>query len=208
MGQLLFDSSQSLGEDASCHANPASFSVAFSGGGVRAAAFQAGVLWQLAEQELLGNVEHLCAVSGGAYVASAFASQLEKAREDLQRAQLWPKVGSDLNAWYMGIVAKTIDRMQRNTGYLTRDISEPSERWSWPKDSSSTLPRIFDLPILICVLVCNMAINSATVFVLFMVPFVELMNHYHSARGFVRVAQHDAQYMESIGRVRGLDAPF
>ena len=37
--------------------------LAFSGGGVRAASFQSGVLWRMAELNLLKEVDHLSAVS-------------------------------------------------------------------------------------------------------------------------------------------------
>jgi Predicted esterase of the alpha-beta hydrolase superfamily len=52
------------------------FALAFSGGGIRAAAFQAGVLWRLAKSNMLKDVDYLAAVSGGGYIASAFTSFL------------------------------------------------------------------------------------------------------------------------------------
>ncbi|CAE8593325.1 unnamed protein product, partial [Polarella glacialis] len=50
--------------------------LAFSGGGVRALACEAGVLWRLAQAGRPGDVEHFVAVSGGAYLASALCSQI------------------------------------------------------------------------------------------------------------------------------------
>eukprot|EP00929_Paragymnodinium_shiwhaense_P051210 TRINITY_DN25787_c0_g1_i2.p1 TRINITY_DN25787_c0_g1~~TRINITY_DN25787_c0_g1_i2.p1 ORF type:complete len:1017 (-),score=204.50 TRINITY_DN25787_c0_g1_i2:70-3120(-) len=64
---------------ADCGFHPRPFSVAFSGGGVRAAAFHCGVIWRLAEQGRLKDVEHLSLVSGGAYVGTAFMTFVMKA---------------------------------------------------------------------------------------------------------------------------------
>ncbi|CAE8619904.1 unnamed protein product [Polarella glacialis] len=106
------------------------FSVAFSGGGVRAAAFEAGVLWRLAQAGRLGDVEHFVAVSGGAYLASAFCSQIIAAGS--------PR-GQEEPAWYLGIVAKTICRMQKNAGYLVRDISKACGLSPWHAPSLLTV---------------------------------------------------------------------
>ena len=92
------------------------FSLAFSGGGVRAAAFQAGVLWRLAEEGRLRDVEYMTAVSGGGYITAAFISQL-LASEPPARGER-----GELDAWYLGAVARTICRMQRNSGIFVRDV--------------------------------------------------------------------------------------
>ncbi|CAK0832530.1 unnamed protein product [Prorocentrum cordatum] len=52
------------------------FSLAFSGGGIRATAFQLGVLWRLGEAGLLGNVDRVSAVSGGGWAAAAYVSHI------------------------------------------------------------------------------------------------------------------------------------
>ncbi|CAE8717871.1 unnamed protein product, partial [Polarella glacialis] len=139
------------------------FSVAFSGGGVRAAAFEAGVLWRLAQAGRLGDVEHFVAVSGGAYLASAFCSQIIAAGS--------PR-GQEEPAWYLGIVAKTICRMQKNAGYLVRDISKGSW-WRVPQDGSSRLPPILDVPVLAVVMLATMIVNPLTVLVVYLVPITE-----------------------------------
>ena len=61
---------------------------------MRAAAFQAGVLWRLAEAGALSQVEHLVAVSGGAYIASAFASTVLRESEDVE---------CDVERWRIGM---------------------------------------------------------------------------------------------------------
>ena len=101
----------------------APFSVAFSGGGIRAAAFQSGVLRRLAEEGLLKNVEYLAAVSGGGYIASSFCSHA------LAEPKEW---GEKLDDWYRRVVAKCICRMQRNAGGFVRDFQ--GEAFSSPTD--------------------------------------------------------------------------
>src|SRR5512139_1935 len=44
------------------------FSLAFSGGGIRSASFQLGVIQALAEKGLLSSVDYLSSVSGGGYI--------------------------------------------------------------------------------------------------------------------------------------------
>lgn len=48
--------------------------IACSGGGVRSAAFNLGALQGLQREDVLRNADYLAAVSGGAYIASAFAT--------------------------------------------------------------------------------------------------------------------------------------
>lgn len=50
--------------------------VAFSGGGVRSASFNLGVLQALAEKDVLKNVDYLSTVSGGGYIGSFFTGLL------------------------------------------------------------------------------------------------------------------------------------
>eukprot|EP00929_Paragymnodinium_shiwhaense_P089057 TRINITY_DN49316_c0_g1_i2.p1 TRINITY_DN49316_c0_g1~~TRINITY_DN49316_c0_g1_i2.p1 ORF type:complete len:1033 (-),score=132.46 TRINITY_DN49316_c0_g1_i2:74-3172(-) len=144
------------------------FDLAFSGGGVRAASFQAGVLWKLAEQKRLSDVDYLVAVSGGAYIASAFASHVLEAGE--------PAPGESTDRWYRQIVARTLARMQENIGYLVRDVS--SNPWQCPKDGSSRLPRAFDYPIMLGVLLFTISINPITFVVMFLVPLTMLIDRH------------------------------
>ena len=44
-----------------------------SGGGIRSAAFNLGALQSLDEADVLRRADHLSAVSGGSYIASAYA---------------------------------------------------------------------------------------------------------------------------------------
>jgi len=125
------------------------FSLAFSGGGIRAAAFQAGVLWRLAEEGRLQDVEYFTAVSGGGYITSAFATHVLAAEKENP-----PK--GDLKAWYLEVVAKTLCRMQNNAGDFVRDfVKQPKA----PTDGSGFLPRALDLPILLLMLVFTILVH-------------------------------------------------
>lgn len=56
--------------------------LAFSGGGIRSATINLGVLQQLQNEGLLQEVDYLSAVSGGAYIASWYVSFLTKPNAD------------------------------------------------------------------------------------------------------------------------------
>ncbi|CAE7949921.1 unnamed protein product, partial [Symbiodinium sp. KB8] len=143
----------------------APFSIAFSGGGVRAAAFQAGVLWRLAEAGKMQSVEHFVAVSGGAYVASAFASSLTAETPK-------PQDRNEVTSFYLRCTAKTICRMQRNVSYLVRDLRQ-GKLWQSDDDGSSRVPPILDLPLLAIMGLFSMLINPLTAFAIYLFPFTE-----------------------------------
>ena len=52
--------------------------LAFSGGGIRSATFNLGILQGLAEQKLLKHVDYLSTVSGGGYIGSWFGSLVRR----------------------------------------------------------------------------------------------------------------------------------
>ena len=54
------------------------FAVAFSGGGIRSATFNLGVLQKLADSGLLGEVDYLSTVSGGGYTGAWLAAWIKK----------------------------------------------------------------------------------------------------------------------------------
>eukprot|EP00927_Polykrikos_kofoidii_P009980 TRINITY_DN14203_c0_g2_i1.p1 TRINITY_DN14203_c0_g2~~TRINITY_DN14203_c0_g2_i1.p1 ORF type:complete len:1019 (-),score=129.59 TRINITY_DN14203_c0_g2_i1:14-2815(-) len=109
---------------------PVPFSVAFSGGGVRAAAFHSGVLWRLAKEGILKDLEHLSLVSGGAYVGTSYISFLlagmSETRAAHARGEDCPS-DKDINRWHLHVIWKMIDRMQTNPGCLVRAMSSPSQ---------------------------------------------------------------------------------
>lgn len=146
------------------------FSLAFSGGGVRAAAFQAGVLWRLAAEDRLQDVEYLTAVSGGGYIASAFFTHL--------MAEGIPEHG-EVKEWYLRVVAKTLKRMQINCGDFVRDcVAIPGYS---DAVGSGYLPRVFDLPILLVVVAVTLMVNPIFFVLNFLVPLMVIMDFFLGA---------------------------
>jgi Patatin-like phospholipase len=62
----------SLAQEYRAEPVPVRIGVAFSGGGIRSAAFSLGALQALQETDIFPHVEYLAAVSGGNYIASAY----------------------------------------------------------------------------------------------------------------------------------------
>lgn len=161
---------------------PESFSIALSGGGIRAAAFQAGVLWRLAQAGQLQEAEYLAAVSGGGYLASSFASHLAAADSQPQSGATRKEVAD----FYLDVLAKTFCRMQQNAGGFLRDpTAGPKGERSWriafrlPRDGSGMLPRIFDGVLLLLTLATTLALNPLQITVVWLVPFTEALNVFY-----------------------------
>jgi hypothetical protein len=74
------------------------FSICFSGGGIRSAAFNLGVLQALAEKKLLPKIDYLSTVSGGGYIGSWFMALLHR-NENLEEVTrlLTPKIAFEEN---------------------------------------------------------------------------------------------------------------
>lgn len=141
------------------------FSLAFSGGGVRCAAFQAGVLWRLAQRGMLKDVEYLTAVSGGGYIASSFISHALGTEP--------PKHPSQVNKWYLDVVAKTVCLMQRNAGLFVRDCCD--NPWM-PTLGGGLCPQLCDIPILLVMLVLTLISNPTMFVVAALIPASELID--------------------------------
>ena len=63
--------------------------LAFSGGGIRSATFNLGILQALAELDVLRFVDYLSAVSGGSYIASWLAAWSKRQTDGILRVQRW-----------------------------------------------------------------------------------------------------------------------
>lgn len=137
------------------------FALAFSGGGTRAAAFQSGVLWRLAKSGRLKDVDYFSAVSGGAYITSAFASELN--------ATPPPARSSEADQWYLNIVANAICRMQRNAGNFIRDPAQAGKS-AW-----------FDAPAAILMFFCTVLLNPAEILIVYLVPITECIQLFFGA---------------------------
>lgn len=153
------------------------FSLAISGGGVRAAAFASGVLWRLALEKKIKEMEYLVAVSGGGYIASAFTSFIIQGNK--------PKRNSDLDTWYLDRTTDTILKMQANISYLVRDLHVPEADIDKKKVANketvfqlftSACPRFMDLPILIFVLLFTILTPASLFFCTILIPLAEICN--------------------------------
>jgi hypothetical protein len=91
-----------------------------SGGGVRSAAFNLGVLQGLARLELLSQFHYLSTVSGGGYIGCwlfAWRHRCEKGISDVTNGLSWPDRIGDATA--SPRVPPAISNLRRGTNYLT-----------------------------------------------------------------------------------------
>lgn len=112
----------------------ASIGLAFSGGGIRAACFDTGILWQLAKQNRLKDVVHLSVCSGGSYAGTAWVNTLCKISVPNH---------NDLDQFYRDAVWMLISRFQENVGFLAS--FNPSTFCRKPQDGSFPFPRWVDI---------------------------------------------------------------
>ncbi len=90
--------------------------LAFSGGGIRSATFNLGVLQGLAELKLLRRFDYLSTVSGGGYIGSWLAAWFKKADDfDTVEQQLSPRWTNHPN----GEEAPPVQFLRRYSNYLT-----------------------------------------------------------------------------------------
>jgi patatin-like phospholipase len=75
------EDSSSAGDSISRGAQSQLFGVAFSGGGIRSATFNLGVLQALAELKLLARVDYLSTVSGGGFIGSWLAAWIYRCKD-------------------------------------------------------------------------------------------------------------------------------
>lgn len=165
--------------------------VCFSGGGLRAASFDCGVLWKLGELGLLKDVDHLSAVSGGGYTASAWASHIAAADGPPTAADGPEKIDS----WYSLALAKLIIRMQDNIGYL---VTTSHSLFMSPgkKRGGSVYGHILDVPAFAAILV-GMPISNVLTFIIFwamLLASVINLNHGHSMRAYLCSRTNDNRY--------------
>lgn len=151
--------------------------VAFSGGGVRAASFDCGVLAKLAELGLAKEVDQLSAVSGGGYSACAYATHLQYCDVPLPTGK--PEAADD---WYRDRTAAVVARMQDNIGYLVTCshslCAAPGRAYG------SAYGRAWDIPAFAALLVGMPLANIMTFFAFYVMPATAWvnLNHGHSMR--------------------------
>ncbi len=130
------------------------------------------MLWRLAEAGCLDRVEHLVAVSGGAYVAAAFASHLVQACKEAESEGVPLPRGADLRQWYRMVVARTLCRMQKNASYFVRDWGTNKP---WQRDSFR-YPPVLDVVILGTVILYTVLTTPLTYLVAILIPLCEILN--------------------------------
>ncbi|MFB9240933.1 peptidoglycan-binding protein [Massilia antarctica] len=83
--------------------------LAFSGGGIRSATFNLGILQALAEMRMLRDFDYLSTVSGGGYIGSWFSKWLHREGGDITRLE---------QALMPGTPDKPVDREPGEIGFL------------------------------------------------------------------------------------------
>lgn len=97
--------------------------LAFSGGGIRSATFNLGVLQALADADLLKKIDYLSTVSGGGYIGSFFTSMLARPKQDgsgntIDDVQEKLRTNNKPN----GLEAAEISFLRQYSNYLTPKI--------------------------------------------------------------------------------------
>jgi hypothetical protein len=95
--------------------------LAFSGGGIRSATFNLGVLQGLQEFDLLRNVDYLSTVSGGGFIGSWLSGNVRRTRHWMGRATCWDESIEHLRS-YSSYLSPT-------TGLLSADTWTLAASW-------------------------------------------------------------------------------
>jgi len=123
----------------------------------------------MAETGLLKEVDHLSAVSGGGYTASAYASHLAAGDEPLTK--------ENADAWFASRTAALVARMQDNIGYL---VTCAHSQYAAPgRKFGSAYPRACDAPAFIALLLFMPVANAATAVAFWILPLVVWINLNH-----------------------------
>ncbi len=96
------------------------FGVAFSGGGIRSATFNLGVLQKLAEYDILRYVDYLSTVSGGGYIGSWFISWI---KESGSVDKVTKRLNITKSADPMGEEVRPVRWLRMYSNYLTPNVS-------------------------------------------------------------------------------------
>lgn len=82
--------------------NHGTIGLAFSGGGIRSATFNLGVLQSLATRGILPRIDYLSTVSGGGYIGSCLSSLLSRRQPESPAAGEDPKPPTDSSPYLIG----------------------------------------------------------------------------------------------------------
>jgi len=98
------------------------FGVAFSGGGIRSATFNLGILQALAEMDMLRWVDYLSTVSGGGYIGSWLAAWIKRTESKSPATpvgEVEHRLSPQESARFSGEPVNPIQFLRRYSNYLT-----------------------------------------------------------------------------------------
>jgi len=98
------------------------FSICFSGGGIRSAAFNLGVLQALAEKKLLGKIDYLSTVSGGGYIGSWFMALLKRSKSMDEVQELLNPIQKSRKESHEKAEPKAIQHLRSHSNYLAPKV--------------------------------------------------------------------------------------
>lgn len=91
--------------------------LAFSGGGIRSATFNLGVIQSLVKNDLLGKFDYLSTVSGGGYIGSWLSAQLRRTKDNGNEInQFQSEIKDDKKT---GLESESITWLRQYSNYLT-----------------------------------------------------------------------------------------
>eukprot|EP00667_Euglena_gracilis_P002959 EG_transcript_2966 len=146
----------------------AGIAMALSGGGIRAAAFDCGVMWRLAQAGLLKDVDTISNVSGGGICGFAYVTEILRTEQRLH--QEWSPASHPArvvdDGFFLGVVKRMTLRMQQNCGYFVSWSRYPESAWeslrSGCMDSirfAAVITGIFTLNPVFLILIATMVAN-------------------------------------------------
>ncbi|MBI3230989.1 MAG: patatin-like phospholipase family protein, partial [Burkholderiales bacterium] len=153
--------------------------LALSGGGIRSATFNLGVLQALAENKLLHQFDYLSTVSGGGYIGGWLSKWIKEENGDVKEVEKLLTPGSAKNA--SQFEAHEIKFLRQYSNYLTPQTGLFSAD-SWAMISTWLRNTILNLFILISLIAALMVIPYA-----FVLSLAELAN-YPRAVGYASLA--------------------
>ncbi|GAC1446305.1 MAG: hypothetical protein NVSMB56_03730 [Pyrinomonadaceae bacterium] len=103
------------------HATTKSTAICFSGGGIRSATFNLGILQGLAKRKLLGEFDYLSTVSGGGYIGSWLAAWIYRERK------------AKLNNAETALT--TVQNALKNSKYEKKKTKADQPNITWSKDT-------------------------------------------------------------------------
>lgn len=106
----------------STKAQPPLSALCLSGGGIRSATFNLGVLQALAKNKMLGDFDYLSSVSGGGYIASWLQAWIHRQQQDEGTSrQLFEQLGgrSDKPVDPLAPEPRPVDHLREFSNYLT-----------------------------------------------------------------------------------------